>query len=102
MCVVSAISDYGQKYIWPGIPGSPSPYTPTVHHDDWQKSAAQPIKVQPPQFTAEEVKKIKEFLKLIELAKKIDETTGQPDCPSDDKIAFLKNLETIANTGEDQ
>lgn len=95
MCVVSNISDYGKQHVWPNpddwkwkLPLAPGPYTP----EPFFPHQTIPVKVEPNPFSKEEVERIREFLKLLEMAKKVDEMTGQADCPDPEKAAWVKKL----------
>lgn len=81
MCVVSMVSDWGRTQPW-----APDPIKP------WKPTEWLPGIPQQPQVSEEDLKKIKEFLKLLEEAKKFDEATKQPDCIDDRKDKFEKEL----------
>lgn len=104
MCMVSMVSDYGQKVgigninITPGIglpewwkqqitPALPFPvvpdpsvYLPSVHT---YPSLPEPV-------TNESV--LKEFLKLLKQAAQFDAATNQAECEDPKKTAFLKGI----------
>jgi hypothetical protein len=89
MCVVSNVGDfYGdhfpKKYPdW--FPPAPVVAAPPIIYPQI------PAGVSQEEFDKlkEEVKKMK---KLLKMAKKIDEATGQPDCEMEQKIAILKKI----------
>lgn len=76
MCVVSMISDWGRQQTWaPQVPQTP-----------WE------LPYVPPAISPQDIEKIKEFLELLEQAKKFDEATKQPECTDDRKDKFEKEL----------
>lgn len=76
MCVVSNIGDYGRT-MWPA-PLPPAPYVPFTFPSSPYNG---PTKEQ-----------FEEFLELLRAARKFDVATGQKDCPSEDKTAWMREL----------
>ena len=80
MCMVSATIDYGQRtlpqlpghIIWPDKWLNPNPVTPTQNPLDIYKT----------------------WLETIEAAKKFDKVNNEPDCESEEKVAFVADLVT--------
>lgn len=71
MCVYSAISEWGRNTFNPhAFPQVVPPTTVNITMEQW-----------------------KEYLKLLEAAKKFDDATGQPNCESEDKTAWMKEVE---------
>ena len=82
MCVYSAISDWGRStftpvtqpptWVYPPPPDNAAPAKPTVTltKADWDA-----------------------FKRLLDAAKKFDDVTGQPDCESAEKTAWMKEVE---------
>jgi len=96
MCVYSLVIDYQRKhihefypwtdpYIYPGI-------TPTVPQP-WEVFPGKIIPGAPNGPTQEDfdklVKEMEAMKKLLKAAEKFDVATGQPDCESDEKVAYL-------------
>lgn len=85
MCVVSNIGDYGRG-MWPQPWKSPGPVQPFG-----MPVAPAPIVIQPP-YTGPTKEQFEEFLELLRAARKFDVATGQKDCPSEDKTAWMREL----------
>lgn len=83
MCVVSAVTDYGMTKMWP----NPVPYQPWVNPEPANPDGYFQ------RLNNEEVRKIREFLKLVDTARLVDMLSGQPDCPDPDKVEWLAQLE---------
>lgn len=81
MCVVSNISDFYQKQFpeqWPLVPSNPVYPIPEISRAEF-----------------DQLKREVESLKLLlKQAQKFDEDTGQPECETETKIAFLKKIAT--------
>jgi hypothetical protein len=103
MCVYSTIVDYERKhvhdyypwvepYIYPGG-GTVPPWQPFVPGG---KTVGLPTPEGP---TREEVdalrQELKDLRKLLKAATKFDEKTNQPDCESEEKVAFLRKLAAL-------
>jgi hypothetical protein len=88
MCVVSAVTDYGQK-IWT----DPNIFKPTIQ--PWQANTTpeivNPVTVN--KFPTKE--EVEEFYKLLEAARQFDEKTSQADCISEDKAAWLAKFKEM-------
>lgn len=99
MCVYSMVIDYQRKhihdyyqwvepYIYPGVtPAVPAP---------WVVTPGSITPGSPNGPTQEDFDKLRNELeamkKLLRAAEKFDSATGQPECESDEKVAFLKKL----------
>lgn len=74
MCVVSNIGDYGRQQWpqpWKTIPLEPGSWpSDTPSREAWD-----------------------EYKDLIEKAKEFDQKTGQPECESEEKTAWMKDME---------
>lgn len=77
MCVVSNMGDYGRTVPLPNT----QPWTPTP------TPAPQPAV---PPWTRETFEMFKE---MLELARKFDRESGQPDCDVPDKLDWMKEVE---------
>lgn len=75
MCIVSTIIDSG-KSVWPGWV---QPYQPMV---------SQPYNNEP---TPDQWR---EFMELVEKAKKFDEMTGQANCEDPEKVDWMLKMES--------
>lgn len=85
MCIVSNIGDYyGRRTSIP--PWQQDPFYPTTPLPPVFIPEGKP----PVEFTPEMLKQIK---KLLEDAKKIDTVAGDKDCESEDKLAWVKQVE---------
>lgn len=73
MCVVSNVADWGRKQ-WP------QPWTPVHPTGPWPSDT--PTRDQ-----------WAEFRDLIEKAKEIDIATNQPDCDTEEKTAWMQQME---------
>jgi hypothetical protein len=107
MCVYSTIVDYERKHVHEHYPWvEPYIYTsPNTNPPPWilpivtepfvpgGKTVGLPTPEGP---TREEVdalrKELKDLRKLLKAATKFDEKTNQPDCESEEKVAFLRKL----------
>jgi hypothetical protein len=91
MCVVSAVGQYWANslpHLYPNIPftGGPVPGIGiTGGAQQWQSYVTQE---QFQQLRNE----INELKVLLLAAKKFDESTGQPDCETEDKVALIKQI----------
>lgn len=94
MCMVSMVSDYGSR-VWPNPQTAPyrSPWAdyPILPNTLPPTDATRPY--YPPAISPEDVRKIKEFLGIVEKAKEFDKMNEQPDCPDPKKVAYLESLE---------
>lgn len=84
MCIVSRVTDYGQK-LWPNPMDrwpNPEPFVPIG-------PIITPTPVGPGQIVVELTK----FLELVEKARQLDELLGQKDCPDPAKEDWLKDVE---------
>lgn len=93
MCVVSNISDYGQKYVWPN-PASP-PWWEQTPVQPWPPAVVvhpAPPPVKRDDLTVDEINKIREFLDLMDKARKFDIMTNQPDCQDEEKAQWETEL----------
>lgn len=93
MCVVSAITDYGQR-IWPDPWVQPSGVGPRHYpavrpNGPNQTTPFEPASKQDLEALASQMR---EFMETIKAAEKFDAVTDQPDCPSEDKAAWLKDF----------
>lgn len=86
MCTVSNIGDDWQKR-WPQNPVNP--FGPQPSQIPQQVFVGSNITREEFDTLKREVKALK---KLLEAGKKYDETTGQPDCHMDDKVALIKKI----------
>lgn len=113
MCVVSNIGDYGRQTIPPRYPWVYPHIQPWVDPESpWNpgKTIGWPGHNQPTteQFDAlkQEVEALK---KLLQAGKEYDETTGQAECETADKVAVLRkiaelvgvDLEDVLNSEEE-
>lgn len=106
MCVYSTIVDYERKHVHEYYPWvEPYIYPTTPHPAPWRtwpngtpfvpagKQAGFPSPDVP---TQEQIDKLTQELeavkKLLKAAEKFDVATGQPDCESEEKVAFLRRL----------
>jgi hypothetical protein len=76
MCVVSAVGDYWRDNNLPNYPPWVYPTPP----------ATTTLGTPPTKQEVEELKK------LLLAAKKYDESTGQPNCETDEKVAIIKRV----------
>lgn len=84
MCVVSNIGEMG-KEMWPK-PGWPT-FKP------WVAGGYQTIPaVTPPPYNGPTKAQFEKFLELMRAARKFDKATGQVDCPTEDKTAWMREL----------
>jgi hypothetical protein len=81
MCIVSNISDWGQK-TWP----EPAPYK----FNPWETS---PIPKEDKPYSGPTKEEWEEFKKLLKQAAKVDEITGQPDCVDPEKQKWMESIE---------
>lgn len=98
MCMVSNIGDgWGktipEKYPWlPHHPSFPLDGTPVVPLPYVQPGPLAPFQG-PTQEEFDRLKKeVDELRKLLEAAKKFDESTGQPHCEVDAKVKLIKEI----------
>lgn len=68
MCIVSMLVDYPHR-IPPNYPSKTAPWR-TWDSEKWER-----------------------YKKLLEDAKILDDLTGQPDCPTEEKIKLLKEMQ---------
>jgi hypothetical protein len=85
MCVVSAIGDDWSRRTpgWPGVIPLPT-YVTMVEFETWKANH----KIEFDKLK-EEFEALKELLKA---AKIYDDTTGQPNCEMDEKVALIKKV----------
>ena len=103
MCVYSMVIDYQRKHIneqfpwtlpWT-VPGVYPGVTPTVP-PPWLVNPGEVIPGIPSGPTQADFDKLRNELEemktLLKAVEKFDRATGQPDCESEEKVAYLKKL----------
>lgn len=95
MCTISDVGDGYRNNFYDRYPKqAPQKLTST---------GLPPITMGVPQEDFDKLKVEVEELKLLLLAaKRFDEKTGQPNCETDDKVAFIKQLATMLDVDMDE
>jgi hypothetical protein len=97
MCMVSSIGDNwanGFPGRWPGVVPNPQPSI-TDPFTTWPNyTVSQYATKAELQELRNEIQELKE---LLLAAKKFDETTNQPDCHMDEKVALIKAIAKLVN-----
>lgn len=88
MCIVSNVSDWGQRK-WP----APDPWVPTTVPSGIPGGMYPPVT--PPLYTGPTRREWEDFKELVQKALDIDKALGTPDCVDPKKAEWMKMMEEL-------
>ena len=84
MCTYSMVLDYGRYRLFPH-PQDPNPF--------YVYPMPPPFPIPTPEESAETMRRMEAYFKLLESAKEADKELDQPDCEDPAKVEWLESLE---------